>query len=241
MHDTLGYFALDPVHRKWHHDRLTFGLLYAFTENFVLPLSHDEVVHGKGSIVGKMPGDEWQRFANARACYAFMWAHPGKKLLFMGQEFGQTREWDFDAGLEWSLLQYPLHAGLHALVRDLNRAYATSPALHQRDCEAEGFQWIVVDDAEQSVYAWLRRGAPGEAPIGVICNFTPVPRTHYRIGLPSGGRWREVVNTDAREYGGSGVGNLGSVLAQMHPSHGFAASAEITIPPLAALYLEFVG
>ena len=241
MHDTLDYFALDPVHRKWHHNKLTFGLLYAFTENFVLPLSHDEVVHGKGSILARMPGDEWQRFANARAYYAFMWAHPGKKLLFMGQEFGQVREWNFDAGLDWSLLRYPLHDGLCRLVRDLNRVYRTTPALHQRDCETEGFQWIVVDDAEQSVYAWLRRGAPGEAPVAVVCNFTPVPRAHYRIGLPWSGRWREIINTDAQEYAGSGVGNLGSVLAQAQPSHGFAASAEVSIPPLAVIYLEYAG
>ena len=241
MHDTLDYFSIDPVYRKWHHNKLTFGMLYAFTENFVLPLSHDEVVHGKGSIVGKMPGDEWQRFATARAYYAFMWAHPGKKLLFMGQEFGQVREWDFDGSLDWSLLQSPFHEGLRLLVRDLNRAYRTTPALHQRDCEPEGFQWIVVDDAEQSVYAWLRRGAPGEAPVAVVCNFTPVPRTHYRIGLPWPGRWREALNTDARDYAGSGVGNLGSVLAQAQPSHGFAASAEVTIPPLAVIYLEYAG
>ena len=238
MHDTLDYMSLEPVHRKWHHNKLTFGLLYAFTENFVLPLSHDEVVHGKGSILGKMPGDEWQRFANARAYYAFMWAHPGKKLLFMGQEFGQTREWDFEAGLEWHLLQYPLHQGLQALVRDLNRAHRNVPALHARDCEGEGFQWIVADDAEQSVYAWLRRGAPGDAMVAVVCNFTPVPRHGYRIGLPQAGRWREILNSDARIYGGSGMGNLDGVDAHPHPSHGFPASAEVTIPPLGAVYFQ---
>ncbi len=239
MHDTLEYMAHEPVHRKWHHNKLTFGLLYAFTENFVLPLSHDEVVHGKGSILGKMPGDEWQRFANARVYYAFMWAHPGKKLLFMGQEFGQTREWNFDAGLEWHLLQYPLHQGLQALLRDLNRAYRNVPALHARDCEGEGFQWIVADDAEQSVYAWLRRGAPGDATVAIVCNFTPVPRHAYRIGLPQAGRWREILNSDAQVYGGSGTGNLGGVDAHAHPAHGFPASAEVTIPPLAAVYFEF--
>ena len=239
MHDTLDYLSLEPVHRKYHHNKLTFGLLYAFTENFVLPLSHDEVVHGKGSIVGKMPGDEWQRFANARAYYAFMWAHPGKKLLFMGCEFGQTREWNFDAGLEWQLLQYPLHQGMQALVRDLNRVYREVAALHARDCEAEGFQWIVVDDAEQSVYAWLRHGAPGDVAVAVICNFTPVPRYGYRIGLPQAGRWREILNSDAAVYAGSGIGNLGGVDAQAHPAHGFPASAEVTIPPLGVLYFQF--
>ena len=239
MHDTLDYMSLEPVHRKWHHNKLTFGLLYAFTENFVLPLSHDEVVHGKGSILGKMPGDEWQRFANARAYYAFMWAHPGKKLLFMGQEFGQTREWNFEAGLEWHLLQYPLHQGLQALVRDLNRAHRNVPALHARDCEGEGFQWLVADDAEQSVYAWLRRGASGDAMVAVVCNFTPVPRHGYCIGLPQAGRWREILNSDAQIYGGSGMGNLGGVDAHTHPSHGFPASAEVTIPPLGAVYFQF--
>jgi 1,4-alpha-glucan branching enzyme len=239
MHDTLDYVSLDPVHRRWHHNKLTFGLLYAFTENFLLPLSHDEVVHGKGSILGKMPGDEWQKFANTRAYYAFMWAHPGKKLLFMGCEFGQTREWNFESGLDWQQLQYPLHAGLQALVRDLNRVYRNVPALHARDCEIEGFQWIVADDAEQSVYAWLRRGAPGDAPVAVVCNFTPVPRHGYRIGLPHAGRWREILNSDAQVYGGSGMGNFGGVDAQAHPSHGFSASAEVTIPPLGAVYFEF--
>jgi 1,4-alpha-glucan branching enzyme len=241
MHDTLDYLALDPVHRKYHHSKLTFGLLYAFTENFVLPLSHDEVVHGKGSILGKMPGDEWQRFANVRAYYAFMWAHPGKKLLFMGCEFGQSREWNFDTGLDWYLLQYPLHQGLLALMRDLNRVYRDTAALHARDCEAEGFQWIVVDDAEQSVYAWLRRGAADDAPVAVVCNFTPVPRSGYRIGLPHAGRWREILNSDANVYGGSGMGNLGGVDALAQPSHGLPASAEVTIPPLGVVYFEYVG
>jgi 1,4-alpha-glucan branching enzyme len=238
MHDTLDYFSLEPVHRKWHHNKLTFGLLYAFTENFVLPLSHDEVVHGKGSIAGKMPGDEWQKFANARAYYAFMWAHPGKKLLFMGQEFGQIREWNFETGLEWHLLQYPLHAGLQSLIRDLNLVYRTIPALHARDCEAEGFQWIVVDDAEQSVLAWLRRGDANDAPVAVVCNFTPVPRHGYRIGLPQAGRWKEILNTDAQIYGGSGMGNFGEAQAHSHPSHGFPASAEVSIPPLGVVYLQ---
>jgi 1,4-alpha-glucan branching enzyme len=240
MNDTLAYMALDPVHRRWHHDRLTFGLLYAFSENFVLPISHDEVVHGKGSVIGRMAGDDWQKFASARAYYAFMWAHPGKKLLFMGQEFGQRREWAFRQSLDWHLLdEDPLHGGLQALVRDLNHAYRDRPALHARDCEPEGFRWIVVDDAAQSVVAWLRLGGEGDRPVAVVCNFTPVPRHGYRIGLPAAGRWREAINTDATSYGGSGLGNLGGIDATDEPSHGFPASATLTLPPLAALYLEY--
>ena len=241
MHDTLDYMAKDPVHRRWHHDKLTFGLLYAFSENFVLPLSHDEVVHGKGTVASRMPGDEWQRFANLRAYYAFMWAHPGKKLLFMGQEFGQIREWNFNQGLEWWLLDYPVHQGAQKLVRDLNRAYRTYPALHARDCEPDGFRWIIVDDKDQSVFAWMRFGAPSDRPVAVICNFTPVPRYGYRIGLPQAGRWHEIVNTDAREYGGSGVGNLGMVVAEEGSAHGFPASAMITLPPQATVYLLYKG
>jgi 1,4-alpha-glucan branching enzyme len=240
MHDTLEYMAKEPVHRRWHHDKLTFGLLYAFSENFVLPISHDEVVHGKGSILGKMPGDDWQKFANVRAYYAFMWGHPGKKLLFMGQEFGQRREWAFAQSLDWHLLgEGPFHAGLQALVRDLNAAYRGVPALHGRDCEAGGFRWIVVDDADQSVLAWLRMGAPGTRPVAVVCNFTPVPRPGYRVGLPEAGRWREILNTDAAVYGGSGMGNLGAVVATSEPSHGYPASAALVLPPLSAVYLEF--
>jgi 1,4-alpha-glucan branching enzyme len=236
MHDTLDYMSLDPVHRKFHHNKLTFGLLYGFSENFVLPLSHDEVVHGKRSIADRMPGDEWQRFANLRAYYAFMWAHPGKKLLFMGQENGQIREWNFDQGLEWYLLDYPVHRGVQDTIRDLNRLYRNVPALHARDCEPEGFAWIVVDDADQSVYAWLRRGGPNDPNVVVVCNFTPVPRLRYRIGLPHTGRWREVLNTDAREYGGSGVGNMGGIVGANRPAGGYPASAEVTLPPLATVY-----
>jgi 1,4-alpha-glucan branching enzyme len=239
MNDTLAYMALDPVHRRWHHDKVTFGLLYAFSENFVLPLSHDEVVHGKGSIIGRMPGDDWRKFAGARAYYGFMWGYPGKKLLFMGQEFGQRREWNFDASLDWHLLGDAPHQGLQALVRDLNRLHREKPALHARDCEPEGFQWIAADDAAQSVFAWLRRGGPDARPVAVVSNFTPEPRHSYRIGLPHAGRWREIFNSDARDYGGSGAGNLGAVTAHAHPSHGFPASAEITLPPLATIYFEF--
>ena len=184
MHDTLAYMAQDPVHRKWHHDRLTFGLLYAFSENFVLPLSHDEVVHGKASLINKMPGDDWQKFANLRAYYGFMWAHPGKKLLFMGQEFAQRREWNEDCSLDFHLLEFPPHKGIQLLVRDLNRLHQTQPALHARDCEPEGFRWIVVDDREQSVVAFVRYGDAKDPPVVMVANFTPVPRHGYRIGLP---------------------------------------------------------
>ena len=239
MHDTLDYFAMDPVHRKWHHNKLTFGTLYAFTENFVLPLSHDEVVHGKSSILGKMPGDEWQRFANLRAYYAFMWGHPGKKLLFMGQEFGQSTEWNFDSGLPWHLLEHSLHQGVQKLVRDLNLLHRTVPALHTHDCEAEGFRWIVVDDSQQSVIAWLRMGGEGDHPVAVVCNLTPVARHGYRIGLPHAGIWREILNTDAVVYGGSSGGNLGQIRAVSEASHGFNAMAEIMIPALASVYFEY--
>jgi 1,4-alpha-glucan branching enzyme len=239
MHDSLDYISHDPVHRRWSHERLTFGLLYAFTENFVLPLSHDEVVHGKGSIVGRIPGDEWQRFATARAYYGFMWGHPGKKLLFMGQEFGQTTEWNFNEALPWWLLDFWPHKGLQAFVRDLNALYRNLPALHARDCEAEGFRWIVVNDEAQSVIAFLRMGAEGDAPVAVVCNFTPVPRLAYRIGLPTPGHWREALNSDAEYYGGSNMGNLGGVVAEARPAHGFSASAVVTLPPLATLFLEF--
>jgi 1,4-alpha-glucan branching enzyme len=238
MNDTLDYMSREPIHRRHHHHQLSFGLQYAFSENFILPLSHDEVVHGKGSILGRMPGDEWQRFANARAYYGFMWGHPGKKLLFMGQEFGQSREWDFRSELDWHLLGHPLHAGLKCAVAELNRLHRAVPALHARDCEAEGFRWIVADDADQSVLAWLRFGGEGDAPVAIVSNFTPVPRERYRIGLPSAGTWSEIFNSDAREYGGSGMGNLGAVEAEAHPSHGFPASAEITIPPLSTLYFR---
>jgi 1,4-alpha-glucan branching enzyme len=239
MNDTLRYMADDPVHRRHHHDRLTFALMYAFSENFILPVSHDEVVHGKGSILGKMPGDDWRKFANVRLYYAFMWAHPGKKLLFMGQEFAQRREWNADAGLEWGELDHAPHRGVQALVRDLNRLHRDKPALHARDCEAEGFRWIVVDDATQSVVAFLRLDGAGGPPVAAIFNFTPVPRENYRIGLPQAGRWREILNTDAPTYGGSGRGNLGAVTARAKVWRDFPACADLSLPPLAGLYLEF--
>ncbi len=241
MHDTLDFMAQDPVHRRWHYDRMTFGLLYAFSENFVLPLSHDEVVHGKKSIVSKMPGDEWQRFANVRAYYGFMWGHPGKKLLFMGSEFGQTAEWNFDQSLDWHLLRYDIHRGVQDLIRDLNGIYRATPALHARDCEPEGFRWVVADDHANSVLAWLRFGEPGDAPVAVVSNFTPVPLDSYRIGLPLSGRWEEILNTDAGRYGGSNLGNLGGVMAKAEPSHGLPASAEVVLPPLATVFLRYAG
>ncbi|MGJ0507984.1 MAG: 1,4-alpha-glucan branching protein GlgB [Methylocystis sp.] len=238
MNDTLRYMSCDPVYRKWRHNELTFGLLYAFEENFVLPLSHDEVVHGKGSIVAKMPGDDWRRFAGTRAYYGFMWGHPGKKLLFMGQEFGQTGEWNFAAGLDWGLLDFAPHSGLKDFVRDLNRLYRGRAALHARDCESDGFEWVVVDDAESSVFAFLRYGPDRSRPVLVVANFTPVPRHAYRLGLPRAGLWREILNSDATLYGGSGVGNLGAVEARAEGFAGFPACADIEIPPLATLYFE---
>jgi len=233
MHDTLQYMAREPVHRKHHHHDLTFGLTYAFSENFVLPLSHDEVVHGKGSLLAKMSGDDWQQFANLRAYYAMMWGYPGKKLLFMGQEFAQRREWSEDRPLDWDVRKSAAHDGVRKLVRDLNRLYREKPALHARDCEADGFEWLIVDDAANSVFAWLRK-APGHAPIAVIANLTPVARAPYRIPLPADGRWRELLNSDAHDYWGSGLGNLGGVTAK-------DGAALVTLPPLATILLEFAG
>jgi 1,4-alpha-glucan branching enzyme len=197
------------------------------------------VVHGKGSILGRMPGDEWQRFANARAYYGFMWGHPGKKLLFMGQEFGQTSEWNFDEALPWWLTEFWPHKGLQAFIKDLNAAYRNLPALHARDCEPDGFRWVVVNDDLQSVLAFLRMGAPGDPPVAVVCNFTPVPRLGYRIGLPQPGYWREALNSDAGLYGGSNMGNMGGVVAEARPAHGLDASATLTLPPLSTLMLAF--
>jgi 1,4-alpha-glucan branching enzyme len=237
MHDTLKYFQQDPVHRKYHHSRLTFSLWYAFTENFVLPLSHDEVVHGKGSLIGRMPGDEWQQFANLRLLFGYMWTHPGKKLLFMGGEFGQKREWGHEESLEWHVLQYPLHAGMQRWVRDLNRLYRTTAALHEIDFSDAGFRWVDCDDADTSVISFLRLGSDG-TPVLVICNFTPVARERYRIGVPRGGRWQELLNSDAAEYGGSGMGNYGAVQAHDAPSHGLPHALEVRLPPLAAVVLS---
>ena len=233
MHDTLQYMARDPIHRRHHHDEITFGLMYAFSENFVLPLSHDEVVHGKGSLLNKMSGDEWQKFATLRAYYGLMWGYPGKKLLFMGQEFAQVREWSEERALDWELCDAAPHAGVQALVRDLNRIYTGKAALHARDCEGEGFEWLVADDAQASVFAWLRK-APGARPIAVVSNFTPQVHGSYRLPLPHDGVWREVLNSDAAIYGGSGQGNLGTVTAQ-------GGAAQVVLPPLATVMFEFEG
>ena len=236
MHDILKYFQQDPLNRKYHHSRLTFSLWYAFNENFVLPLSHDEVVHGKGSLIGKMPGDEWQQFASLRLLFGYMWTHPGKKLLFMGGEFGQRREWQHEESLEWHVLQYPLHAGVQRWVRDLNQLYRNTPALHQLDFSEAGFQWVDCDDADISVISFLRRSATGELAL-VACNFTPVPRETYRIGVPRGGRWRERLTSDAADYGGSGQGNLGALKAETLDSHGHDHSLNVRLPPLAVVVL----
>ncbi len=238
MHDTLDYLTRDPVHRRFHHNDLTFGLLYAFTENFVLPLSHDEVVHGKSSLLGKMAGDDWQKFANLRAYYGFMWGYPGKKLLFMGQEFGQWTEWASNRSLDWHLAQFAPHRGLQLLIRDLNSAYRDTPALHARDCEGDGFRWLIVDDTDWSVFAWLRSGGEGDPPVVVISNFTSVPRRGYEIPLPQAGTWIELLNTDASAYGGSGIGNLGKVEARAGGYRDMPASALVTLPPLATIYLR---
>ena len=235
MHDSLAYFSRDPLHRKHHQGELSFSLVYAFHENFVLPFSHDEVVHGKGSLVGKMPGDEWQQFANLRALYGYMWAHPGKKLLFMGGEFAQRREWSHDAELEWFVLGHAHHHGVQRFMQDLNRVYRQEPALHQIDFSPEGFEWIAHDDARSSVLAFLRKPRQGGAVLLVVCNLTPVPREHYRLGVPSAGFWREIVNSDAKDYGGSGWGNLGGVAATGASLHGRPFQVSLTLPPLATL------
>ena len=240
MHDTLNYMEKNPIHRQYHHHDMTFGLLYAFSENFVLPLSHDEVVHGKGSLLGKMPGDRWQRFANLRAYFGFMWGHPGKKLMFMGGELAQEREWNHDRDLDWLSLEDPLHAGVQRAVRDLNKLYRSEPALHQRDCEGDGFQWIVGDDRTNSVFAFLRK-AQGQAPILIISNMTPIPRHNYRIGVPLSGGWHEFFNSDSGFYGGSNVGNAGRVETTQNAAHGQAQSLELILPPISTIYLRYEG
>ena len=237
MHDSLSYFGEDPVHRRYHHDKLTFGLLYAFSENFVLPLSHDEVVHGKGSMIERMPGDDWRSFANLRLYYAFMYTHPGKKLLFMGGEFAQRREWNHNSSLDWNLLDAAAHAGIQQLIRDLNHLYRSTPALFERDCVGEGFEWIDCSDSEQSVIAYLRRGQDSAKLVVTICNMTPVVRHDYRIGVPLAGCYRERLNTDADYYGGSGAGNYGEVHSDSTGAHGHDNSLKLTLPPLSALIL----
>ncbi len=241
MHDTLRYLERDPLYRRYHHNEITFRSLYAFHENFVLPLSHDEVVHGKGSLINKMPGDRWQKFANLRLLFGSMFAQPGKKLLFMGSELAQWREWNHDSSLDWHLEEEPPHAGIGRLLADLNRLYRDEPALHARDTDPSGFAWIDGSDADHSILSFLRLGGEGEAPILVVLNFTPVVRYDHRVGVPLEGHWEEVLNTDAEAYGGSGVGNLGRVVAEARSMHGRPASMAITLPPLAAVFFRAPG
>src|SRR3984957_10670855 len=238
MHDTLQYFSQDPIHRQYHHNKLTFRMLYSFQENFVLPLSHDEVVHGKGSLIGKMPGDEWQKFANLRLLFAYMFAQPGKKLLFMGCEFGQVREWGHDSSLEWHVVQYQTHRGAQAWVEQLNRFYRNEPAMHVFDNDPTGIEWVDCNDNATSTISLLRKSESPRDTILIVCNFTPVPRLGYRIGVPQGGYWREMLNSDAREYAGSGMGNLGGVHAEDIPRHARPFSLKLTLPPLAAVFFQ---
>ncbi|MGH9554255.1 MAG: 1,4-alpha-glucan branching protein GlgB [Terriglobales bacterium] len=241
MHDTLKFMAYDPIHRKYHHNQLTFRMLYAFTENFALPLSHDEVVHGKGSLIARMAGDYWQRFANLRLLFAYMYSQAGKKLLFMGGEIAQWREWNHDGSLDWHLTEYDSHRGVQKLVEDLNRFYRSEPALHELDCDPNGFEWIDAGDSDQSALTYLRRARSAEGTILAALNFTPVPRADYRIGVPHSGLWKEVLNTDATEYGGTGWGNWGGVQASDDPCHGRPFSITVTLPPLAAVFFRHEG
>ena len=238
MHDTLKFMSKDPIHRRHHLDDLSFSLVYAFSENFILPLSHDEVVHGKGSIISRMSGDEWQRIANLRLLYGFMFGHPGKKLLFMGNEIGQPGEWSFEGSLDWHLLSSPSHAGLQRWVGDLNRLYRSDARLHRLDSKAEGFEWVDRSDEQSTIVSFLRRGMPDDDPLLFVCNFTPVERVGYRIGVPRDGQWRELLNSDAKHYGGRGLGNLGAVRADTAALHGREHSLELTLPPLGVLVLE---
>ncbi len=238
MHDTLDYFSHNPIYRQYHHNSLTFRMLYSFHENFVLPLSHDEIVHGKGSLINKMPGDDWQKFANLRLLFAYMFAQPGKKLLFMGAEFGQYREWSHDRSLDWNLLEGPLHRGLQNWMEQLNRAYRGENALHWFDNDPQGFEWVDCNDAPASVISLLRKGQSESDQMLIACNFTPVPRVGYKVGVPSGGYWKEILNSDAREYGGSGVGNMGGAEALLESVHGRPYSLRLTLPPLGALFLK---
>ncbi|HEY5863457.1 MAG TPA: 1,4-alpha-glucan branching protein GlgB, partial [Casimicrobiaceae bacterium] len=238
MNDTLAYFRREPVHRRFHQDQIRFSLWYAWNENFVLPLSHDEVVHLKGSLLRKMPGDDWQRFANLRLLYGYMWGHPGKKLLFMGGEIAQWREWNHDTSLDWHLLEQRAHAGVQAWVKDLNHLLSRTPALHTVDFAEEGFAWVSHADDANSVIAFVRYARDDSAPVLVVCNLTPVPRYGYRLGVPRAGQWREVLNSDSAVYGGSGIGNLGAVATDAVGAHGHAQSLALTLPPLATLYLQ---
>jgi 1,4-alpha-glucan branching enzyme len=238
MHDTLGYMAKDPLFRRFHHNQMTFGMLYAFHENFILPISHDEVVHGKGSLLNKMTGDEWQKFAGLRAYLAFMWGYSGKKLLFMGCDFGQWQEWNHDTGLEWQALNAPHHRGVQRLVRDLNLVYRHEPALHQVDFEWSGFRWIDANDSDNSVLSFIRLAENPENFIVIVCNFTPVVREQYRIGVPKSGAYRELINSDLNIYGGSGIGNGQNVVSVPEPCHSFEHTLTLTLPPLATLFLQ---
>ena len=238
MHDTLKYMSEDPVHRKYHHDQLTFSIWYAFSENFMLPLSHDEVVHGKGSLIGKMPGDDWQKFANLRLLYGYMYTHTGKKLLFMGGEFGQWSEWNHDASLEWQLLQYAPHQGLRKWLMDLNQFYRSEAALHETDIESSGFEWIDCKDYEKSVIAYIRRAKDSDDFVVVVCNFTPMPRQNYKIGVPAAGFWKEILNSDGTIYGGSGQGNFHRIEAAPVYLHGYDQALSLTLPPLSVLVLK---
>ena len=238
MHDMLEYMSLDPIHRQYHHDKLTFRMLYAFHENFVLSLSHDEVVHGKRSLLGKMPGDNWRKFANLRLLLGYMYGQPGKKLLFMGGEFGQWKEWDHDESLDWHLLEYAEHQGVRRWVEDLNHLYRNEAALHELDCQVEGFEWIDCSDNSASVLSFIRKVRSGDEIVLAVCNFTPVSRRYYRVGAPRGGFWRELLNSDARDYGGSGQGNTGGVEADSFPFHGRPYSLNLTLPPLATMFFK---
>ncbi len=238
MHDTLLYMSKDPIHRKYHHNELTFRMLYAFTENFALPLSHDEVVHGKGSLLGKMRGDPWQKFANLRLLFGYMYAQPGKKLLFMGGEWGQWREWYHEESLDWHLLQYQRHAEVQKWVQDLNRLYRSEAALHEFDCNPSGFEWVDCNDADSSVLSFIRKGMSSDEVVLVVCNFTPVPHLGYCVGVPFGGFWKELLNSDAKDYGGSGLGNLGGIEAKATSCHGRPYSLNLTLPPLSAVFFK---
>ncbi len=238
MHDTLEYFGYDPIYRAYHHHELTFSLVYAFSENFILPLSHDEVVHGKGSMLEKMAGDRWQKLANLRALYAYMWAHPGKKLLFMGNEIAQEAEWNFEQSLDWHLLERAEHAGIQSLVRDLNGVLREEPALYERDFDGDGFAWLEANDAARNVVAFARLSKDGERTLVCVANLSPIPQQGYRVGLPRSGRWAEVLNTDSRLYGGGDVGNGGSVEAEPIGWHDQPFSAELTLPPLGVVWLR---
>ena len=241
MHDTLRYFALNPIHRKYHQNLLTFSLWYAFSENFMLSLSHDEVVYGKGSLMGKMPGDDWQKFANLRLLFGYMYTHPGKKLLFMGGEIGQWKEWSHESSVEWHLLQYPAHHGLQRWMQHLNILYRDEPALYEMDFDGKGFEWVDVADQENSIVSYIRKGRTTEDIVLAVCNFTPVPRHNYRVGVPADGLWKEVLNSDSKEYGGGGNGNFGGAVATPVQCHGRPHSLSLTLPPLGILIFKREG